>query len=75
MPGRTPCFRINTRSQKGYGSGMPGTKTLWFCGIVGTLLVVGIALMIASRDQPANASLDLWSAEMMVGKDGQTVMR
>ena len=68
-------FSHLTRTEKRYGSGMPGTKTLWFCGILGTLLVLGIALMIASKDQPANASLDLWSADMTVGKHGQTVTR
>lgn len=68
-------FSHHTRSQKGYGSERPGTKTLWFCGIVGALLVVVIALMIVSKDQPVNGSLDLWSADMVVGKDGQTVMR
>ena len=47
----------------------------WFCGIVGTFLLVGIALMIASRNQPANASLDIWSADMTVGKNGQTLIR
>ena len=50
-------------------------KILWMWIIVGILLATAMALMIASDDQPANASLDIWSTEMTAGEDGRTLMR
>ena len=42
-------------------------KILWMWIIAGIFLAAAMALMIASDDQPANASLDIWSTEMTVG--------
>jgi len=50
-------------------------KILWMWIIAGIFLAAAMALMIASNDQPANASLDIWSTEMTVGENGRTLMR
>ena len=64
-----------TRTRRWNGRESQRSKVLWFWVIVGILLAIAIALMIASKDQPANASLEIWSAEMTVGQNGQTLMR
>ena len=54
------------------GKEIQPNKGMWLWVVVGVLLAIGIGLMIASNDQPANASLDIWSAETMVGQPAKT---
>ncbi len=64
-----------TRNGRWNGRGLQNNKILWFWVVVGVLLAMAIALMIASKDQPANASLAIWSADMTVGENGRTLLQ
>ena len=63
------------RNRRWKGGEFQVGKVLWMWIIVGIFLVTAMALMIASNDQPANGSLDIWSTEMTVGENGRTLMR
>ena len=38
---------------------------------IAAMLVVILALMIASKDLPANGSLEIWSSELMIAPNDQ----
>ena len=65
--------RMHNRRWNGHESHK--VKALWVWIAVGAILATAIALMIASHGQPANASLDIWSTQMMAGDNGTTPMR
>ena len=63
------------RKRRWNGTEVNGSKFLWFWAVICVLLVTAMALMIASKDQPANASLEIWSADLTAGENGRTVLR
>ena len=64
-----------TRDRRRDGREFQKSKMLWFWVVVGVVLAIAIGLMIASKDQPANASLAIWSADMTVGENGRTLLQ
>ena len=63
-----------TQNRRWNGKEIEPNKGMWFWALVGVLLAVTIGLMIASDNQPSNASPDIWSAETMVGQQDKTLM-
>ena len=62
-----------TRTRKWKGKETQHSAALWFWGFIAVFLAMMLALMIASRDQPANASLEIWSADLTAGPNVQTL--
>ena len=61
------------RARRAHGAGSDDRTAMWVGASVAAMLVVILALMIASRDQPANGSLEIWSGELMVAPNFQTL--
>ena len=64
-----------TRKRRLNRAEVHGSKFLWLWAVICVLLVTAMALMIASKDQPANASLEIWSADLTAGENGRTMLQ
>ena len=57
------------RNRRWHNRGARGDKVMWAWGFLGIFLLIVIALMIASKDQPSNASLAIWSPDITAGQN------
>ena len=61
------------RARRWRGADPKERTAMWFWAAIAAMLLVILALMIASKDQPANGSLEIWSSELMVAPKSQAL--